>query len=67
MTTYKISATNGQHLRATMTSATSEDVESVLRAAADYTGIEGAIERQDGGDIVLGALVARPVRAEIES
>jgi len=64
MGTYTIRATNGAHLRATMTTATAETVDDVLASAAAYIGAEGEIERLDGGDIVLGPLVARPVREE---
>lgn len=62
-TTYTITDTSGRYLRATMREATADDVEHVLRTAADYLGVEGDIERLDGGDIVLGALVARPSRS----
>lgn len=56
---YTIKTTNGQYLRATMREATSADVADTLRAAAEYIGEEGNIEFLDGGDIVLGTLVAR--------
>jgi len=62
--TYTITATNGAYLRESMRTATAETVDDVLASAAAYIGAEGEIERQDGGDIVLGPLVARPVREE---
>ena len=62
-TTYTITDTSGRYLRATMREATADDVEQVLQAAADYVGETGELERLDGGAIVIGALVARPVRS----
>jgi hypothetical protein len=62
MVTYTITATNGAYLRAQMRIATAETVEGVLHEAAAYIGAEGEIERLDGGDVVLGPLVARPAR-----
>jgi hypothetical protein len=61
-TTYTITTTTGQYLRATMREATSEDVEAVLASAAAYIGADGEIERWDDGRIVLGPLCAAPAR-----
>ena len=73
MTTYTIKSTAGHHLPMLMTVADSDDVYAVLRAAERYIYAPatdfapGEIEDLDGGDIVLGALVARPDVAEVES
>lgn len=63
-TIYAITTTNGAHLRAMMREATDETVDDVLAKAASYIGATGEIERLDGGDVVLGPLVARPVGCE---
>ena len=62
-TAYEIRSTGGQYLREPMRTATEADVEEVLILAAMYIGESGTIEWLDGGDVVLGALVARPVHS----
>ncbi len=61
MKIYAIRTTNGQYLRAEMRMASEGNLREVLVDAADYIGAEGVIEFQDGGDVVLGPLVASEV------
>ena len=61
---WEIRATAGQYLRPSMRSAaTRRGAEAALREAAEYIGEPGQVVAQDGGDLVLGTLVARRVQS----